>query len=463
VNTIVVPRSIFLETKLKADFTAGNHWPLADATLYGEDLGRSDISEGVAGVVAKSLSGWDAYNVLDRLLRNSQNAQMYRYVDITSYALLANLPADVVKILPWVGVWNGPTGAMPADFWQKIGAATSTVVNSLVYFGQMIYKGLVALGTFLVNLAQAIADWGMKALGAVRDAVGVAVQKIAETLSSLFDFIQQAATALFLAVVEGFKGLVGLLIGNLLQVVVDLVRRNPSIESVLLGVPLIFGAVITGADLAARLFQALEVVEAGITVLLAVLSGGAAAVAKAAIQHVTKEAILKAFLGAVLTSAALGVAVTVWEAFDELAFSSTAGSVFKSAVGGIALAGALFDFFREKKGDPAEGVTRFSRAAGFALMGLFAELVGGDALNTVLDSMGITNPATRGLALLVLDALALASAGFGLYKLLKKFGVFDQFWSGMRKALMGIVSGVEDLTTIVGFAGVCASVAVHRS
>lgn len=31
VNAIVVPRSIFLETKLKADFSAGNHYPLADA------------------------------------------------------------------------------------------------------------------------------------------------------------------------------------------------------------------------------------------------------------------------------------------------------------------------------------------------------------------------------------------------------------------------------------------------
>ncbi len=46
---------------------------------------------------------------------------------------------------------------MPSDFWQKIGAAASTVVNSLVSVGPMVYKGLVALGTFLVNLAEAIA------------------------------------------------------------------------------------------------------------------------------------------------------------------------------------------------------------------------------------------------------------------------------------------------------------------
>ncbi len=54
---------------------------------------------------------------------------------------------------PWAAVVNGPTGAMPQDFWSKIGAIASAVVNTLVQFGQMIYKGLVALGAFLVNLA----------------------------------------------------------------------------------------------------------------------------------------------------------------------------------------------------------------------------------------------------------------------------------------------------------------------
>ncbi len=170
-----MPRSIFLDTKLRADFDAGTFAPLTDATLYGEDLGQSKVSESVAGTVAKSLSSVDAKDVLDRLLRNSTNVLVYPYVDVTSYVLRMNLPADVVTILPWsspaavTGIAEGPTGAMPADFWTKIGAVQSVLVNVLVCasqpscLGQMIYKGLVALGTFLVNLAEAIVDWGMKA------------------------------------------------------------------------------------------------------------------------------------------------------------------------------------------------------------------------------------------------------------------------------------------------------------
>ncbi len=132
------------DNKLRSDFRGGQLRAAQLRRVYGDNSRAGDISEGVAGVIAKSLSGADGYGVLDRLLRNSANAQVYRYVDITSYAVLANLPSDVVRILPWAGVANGPTGAMPQDFWQKLGAAASAVVNAFVYVGQLIYKGLVA-------------------------------------------------------------------------------------------------------------------------------------------------------------------------------------------------------------------------------------------------------------------------------------------------------------------------------
>ncbi len=142
----MVPRSIFLDSKLRADFDAGTFAPLTYAPLYGQDLSKTSVSESVAGTIALSLCGADAYDVLSRLLRNTTNVVVYSYVDVTSYVLLMNLPADVVNILPWsspatvTGIVEGPTGAMPADFWQKTGAAASTVVNSLVVVGQMIYE-----------------------------------------------------------------------------------------------------------------------------------------------------------------------------------------------------------------------------------------------------------------------------------------------------------------------------------
>ena len=120
---------------------------------------------------------------------------MYSYVDVTSYVVLLNLPADVVNILPWSSpaavtrIPFGPTGAMPADFWQKIGAAASAIVNSLVQLGQMFYDGLVALGTFLVNLAEAIVDWGMKVLGAIWEKVVAVAQAAVAVLNQALDWI----------------------------------------------------------------------------------------------------------------------------------------------------------------------------------------------------------------------------------------------------------------------------------
>ena len=98
------------------------------------------ISLGVAVVTVGTLSGSRASNVLDRLLRNPANVKVYSYVDIISYAVLSNLPTDVVRILPWAGVTIGPTGPMLADFWQKIGAVAS------------FWTALAILGTELMTI-----------------------------------------------------------------------------------------------------------------------------------------------------------------------------------------------------------------------------------------------------------------------------------------------------------------------
>ncbi|MFQ6672643.1 MAG: hypothetical protein ACE5KY_05030, partial [Candidatus Tectimicrobiota bacterium] len=167
------------------------------ASFYGEDLGADTISEGVAGLVAGTLSGAQASNLLNKLLRNATNVQVYEVVDITSQALTANLPPDVVRIVPWAAVTNGPTGAVPQDFWQKIGAAATTLVNALLEVGQLLYDGLVAVGTFLVNVGEAIWNWGMRAAGEVQAAAQAAIQKVGEVLVELVNFVISQIEAFF--------------------------------------------------------------------------------------------------------------------------------------------------------------------------------------------------------------------------------------------------------------------------
>ena len=171
-----------------------------------DDLSNAALSDGVAAVIAGTLSGSQASDMLNRLLLNASGGQAHSYVDVTNQVLVANLPVDVVKILPWTSVANGPTGAMPQDFWQKIGAIASTVVNALVYVGQLVYKGLVALGTFLVNLAQAIADWGMKALGTVVSAAVAVAKAIGDALSRIWEWALGVIQSMVAPLVDAIKG-----------------------------------------------------------------------------------------------------------------------------------------------------------------------------------------------------------------------------------------------------------------
>ena len=112
------------------------------------------------------------------------------------------------EIHPWASVTIGPTGAMPADFWTKIGASASTLVNVLVCasqpscLGQMIYRGLVALGTFLVDLARAIVDWGMKQLGPLWNTIVAVAQKAGEVLGQVVNAIVNAGLAVIHAALD---------------------------------------------------------------------------------------------------------------------------------------------------------------------------------------------------------------------------------------------------------------------
>lgn len=206
VNTVLVPRSVFLDSKLKADFGVGTCDPLCDAPLYGQDLSTASISDGVAGVVAKSLTADQASNILNRLLMDTSGSVTHSYVDVTSQVLAANLPLDVVRIVAWSSVTSGPIGDMPQTFWQKVGAAMTTVVNTLVYMGQLIYKGLVALATFIADLAQAIVDWGMKFAGAVSVAAAAVVGAIGDALAKLWEWALSVIQGMLAPLVQAIKG-----------------------------------------------------------------------------------------------------------------------------------------------------------------------------------------------------------------------------------------------------------------
>ncbi len=326
VNTVLVPRSVFLDSKLKADFDIGNFNPLPNADVYGDDLSKASISDGVAAVIAGTLTWDQANDVLNRLLLNASGGSAHSYVDVTNTAFVANLPSDVVKILPWAAVVNGPTGAMPQDFWSKIGAVASTVVNTLVVVGQMIYQGLVALGTFLVNLAEAIADWGMRALGAVINAAVAVAHKVANALSELANWVVtavlQAVQAAVTAVTAGIQALLSAVFGS----------TAFSLQESTVGPT---GDVQFQQNLDAILKRIMDVVNAIVVII---------AIATAAL--VAAKLLTAGVSWLIETALAEGVTEFVVSALLFTALSFSAGTLFTSIVEGMGwVEDRTFDFF----------------------------------------------------------------------------------------------------------------------
>src|SRR2546427_1448851 len=454
IDTILVPRSIFLDTKLKADFAAGLYAPLSNVPIYGDDLSKAAISDGVAAVIAGALTGSQANDVLNRLLMNASGGWSHSYVDITSQALVANLPYDVVKILPWQAVTNGPTGALPQDFWSKIGAVTSTVVNSLVYVGQLIYKGLVALGTFLTDLATAIVEWGMRSLGALWQAVTTVAQKIADAAVSLFNWVKDFVVGLFTTIINGFSALIQNAMSGLTTAVTGLFRNKGTLTSLLLGIPLVIGAVVKVRDIIENVFEVLEVAEAGITAVLAILSGGTAAVVKTLISHLTTEALLKAVVAATI----LQLIGTVVDTISESALNNTLGLVFKGAIGLIILRGAIWELYKDTKKITPQ--TKWPAVAASSLVGLLVELASGLFTEQIMNALGTNDPLVHGGLLAFFDELAFIVSFFGVVKLFKKVAGED-FLKTLRKVLTAVMSDVEDAITFVGFVGTEAGIASH--
>src|SRR3989454_899751 len=454
IDTILVPRSIFLDTKLKADFAAGLYAPLSNVPIYGDDLSKAAISDGVAAVIAGALTGSQANDVLNRLLMNASGGWSHSYVDITSQALVANLPYDVVKILPWQAVTNGPTGALPQDFWSKIGAVTSTVVNSLVYVGQLIYKGLVALGTFLTDLATAIVEWGMRSLGALWQAVTTVAQKIADAAVSLFNWVKDFVVGLFTTIINGFSALIQNAMSGLTTAVTGLFRNKGTLTSLLLGIPLVIGAVVKVRDIIENVFEVLEVAEAGITAVLAILSGGTAAVVKTLISHLTTEALLKAVVAATL----LQLIGAVVDTISENALNNTLRVVVKGALGLLILGGAIWELYKDTKKITPQ--TKWPAVAASSLVGLLVELASGLFTEQIMNALGTNDPLVHGGLLAFFDELAFIVSFFGVVKLFKKVAGED-FLKTLRKVLTAVMSDVEDAITFVGFVGTEAGIASH--
>ncbi len=170
-HAIIVPRAIYMESKLKARIEDGLTYPLDSTEFFADDDTQADMSEAVTSVTAGELTGYRTYRLLQHLLQNSIGDETRRPSTSRPTSPSFNLPADALQIIPWTGVTSGPTGSMPQGFWDWIGSIVTAITNALILTGQLIYGGLVAIAGFFVALGEAIVDWGIWLVGTYHGAL----------------------------------------------------------------------------------------------------------------------------------------------------------------------------------------------------------------------------------------------------------------------------------------------------
>ena len=220
------------------------------------------------------------------------------------------------------------------------------------------------------------------------------------------------------------------------------------------------GAVLRGEQVLERLFAAMEIVEASLTTVLAILSGGVAAFVKGLVATAAKDSVMDAILGAVLAATVGNIVITTIESFDDHALDNVPGQAAKGFVGALTALGAALDYIKARKEAQATGISKWFSAAGWALFGLLVEIAGSPFVEWSLGEFGLVDPLSRGIGQLGVDVVATIAASYGLYKLYKTFPG-EVFLEGTRKALLPITDKIENWVTYVGFFGSSSALGLH--
>jgi len=192
-NAIIIPRSVFLDSKLNytLETTADpNNLPsyLKQLEFGTYDASSSTTTGSVISTFTGEVWGSEAYTILNSfLMKNKDGAVIAQSHVVTSQLLTLNIDDDVIKLIPFTGIRFDATGTAPSDLLGRIG-------SFIVGIGNLIWNALVAIGNFFLDLGKAILSWGLKILGAIIDFFSAVVNAVVKALEVLLDFISWILT-----------------------------------------------------------------------------------------------------------------------------------------------------------------------------------------------------------------------------------------------------------------------------
>ncbi len=211
-NVVLLPRSIALESKVNDTLMDLEHItessPLYQASFFATNDSASLSSNHIIAVISKNMTGAKAEELLDMMTHNATDARIGNDVTVsTEQQYLMHLPRDVLAYIPLLSVTNSPVGDLPADFWGHLW-------NTIVSVADFIWRGLVAVASFMISLVVALVDIGVKWFQFVANVVEQVVDAIVDAFMA---FVQWAT--------EFIKLIVGTFLSPLIQSIEDLAGR----------------------------------------------------------------------------------------------------------------------------------------------------------------------------------------------------------------------------------------------
>lgn len=208
-NVIIVPRAVALASELNHTMfnldTVGEGHPLHDASLSITNKSADMASAHVIAVISKNVTASQAEAILSMLTRDVNGDRVGNGVSVTSSQLvMMHLPLDVLNYVPLTGVQSSPIGNRPVG-WQE------AVFNSVVDAAEFLANGIIALGTFMLDVYVTIAEIGLSFLVKLANDVAQTVKEVAQAMVDTFyafvdwmvDFVRSAILAPIQSLCEG--------------------------------------------------------------------------------------------------------------------------------------------------------------------------------------------------------------------------------------------------------------------
>jgi len=171
-RTIVCPREIFLETRL-GDIIMGmkddelESLGLGDANISGFSEGR--ISPYIYGLITMSDATSTTWSkVVAAITQNTSGVRIASIVQMSKILL----PKDIVKMIP-LNVLPQQGKSLPG-YMSPEASIWAAMVGFVTEVGRLLCELFMALANFLAKLIETIAEWGLKLLGALLEALGAA-------------------------------------------------------------------------------------------------------------------------------------------------------------------------------------------------------------------------------------------------------------------------------------------------